>query len=110
MSGGIAVFLGLSGQMLGPYPKTGHDGFLSHPLQFILQSPQPTYHTQRNGFQKLQSATKERVYAAFLTMRFYQTRHEKPAMISDQERPILISTLPQYSRISYNHFQNKHHL
>jgi len=86
--------------MPGAYPKIGHDSFLPRPLQFILHGPQPSEDTQRIGFQKVQSATEERVdlllmYTQFLTISLIQRRNEKRVMISDQERPVLISTLPQ---------------
>jgi len=86
--------------MLGSYPKIGHDSLLPHPLQFILHSPQPSENTQCIGFQSVQSATEERVdlllmYTLFVAIRLIQRRNEKRFMISDQERPILISTLPQ---------------
>jgi hypothetical protein len=86
--------------MLGAYPKIGHDSSLPYPFQFILNSPKPSDDTQRIGFQRVQSVTEERVdlplmFTQFLTIRLTERRNGKRIMISDQERPILISALPQ---------------
>jgi len=100
--------------MLEAYPKVGHESFLSHPLQFILHSPQPSDDTQRNGFQRVQSATEERVDLLLMSGLKYTSYSKKTREVSYDFRsrtPYLIIYTPAVdSRISYNHFQNKYHL
>jgi hypothetical protein len=115
VTGMLYLYLSLSKQMLGAYPKIDHDSFLPHPLEFILHSSQPSDDTQNIGFQRVQSATEERVdlllmYTQFLTTSYSKKKRETSHDFRSRTPCLNIYTLAVDSRISYSSFQNKYHL